>query len=170
MNWEATGAIGEIIGAVAVVFSLIYLATQIRISNRASRQAAEQNLLDNQRTWLGRIGENDSLSTIWLKGSRDDPTLTEVEWVRYGTLCNEITLNWERCYLLAKDGDVSSSIVERDQRLRENIIGSLGYRKWFAARKTTLTEEFAELLESELIVAGPYSVPYANSDPRERET
>jgi Zn-dependent membrane protease YugP len=57
MNWDAIGAIGEIIGAVAVVFSLIYLATQIRISNRASRQAAEQNLLDNQRTWLARIGE-----------------------------------------------------------------------------------------------------------------
>ena len=30
MNWEAIGALGEMIGAVAVVVSLVYLAVQIR--------------------------------------------------------------------------------------------------------------------------------------------
>jgi hypothetical protein len=30
MNWEAIGAIGEIVGAVAVVMTLGYLAMQIR--------------------------------------------------------------------------------------------------------------------------------------------
>ena len=30
MNWDAIGAIGEIIGALAVFLTLVYLATQIR--------------------------------------------------------------------------------------------------------------------------------------------
>ena len=30
MNWDAIGAIGEIIGAIAVVSTLFYLAVQIR--------------------------------------------------------------------------------------------------------------------------------------------
>lgn len=30
MNWEAVSAIGEIIGAIAVVISLVYVAAQIR--------------------------------------------------------------------------------------------------------------------------------------------
>jgi hypothetical protein len=34
MNWDALGAIGEIIGAVAVVATLIYLAVQIRQNTR----------------------------------------------------------------------------------------------------------------------------------------
>jgi hypothetical protein len=34
MNWEAIGAIGEILGAVAVVATLGYLATQIKQSRR----------------------------------------------------------------------------------------------------------------------------------------
>ena len=34
MNWEAIGAVGEIAGGPAVVISLIYLASQIRHSNR----------------------------------------------------------------------------------------------------------------------------------------
>ena len=34
MNWEAISTIAEIVGATAVVISLIYLATQIRQNNR----------------------------------------------------------------------------------------------------------------------------------------
>ena len=36
MNWEAIGAMGEIAGALAVVASLLYVAGQIRQSNRLS--------------------------------------------------------------------------------------------------------------------------------------
>ena len=41
MNWEAIGAVGEIVGAAAVIASLIYLASQIRHSSKAMRS---QNL------------------------------------------------------------------------------------------------------------------------------
>ena len=40
MNWEAVGAIGEIIGAVAVVVSILYLAAQISSNTRAIRSDA----------------------------------------------------------------------------------------------------------------------------------
>ena len=38
MNWEITGAISELIGAIAVVVSLLYLAKQIK-QNTASTEA-----------------------------------------------------------------------------------------------------------------------------------
>ena len=34
MNWEALGAIGEIVGAIAVVLTLGYLAVQMRQNTR----------------------------------------------------------------------------------------------------------------------------------------
>lgn len=40
MNWNALGAVGEIVGAVAVVVSLVYLAIQIRFSARTARSEA----------------------------------------------------------------------------------------------------------------------------------
>ncbi len=36
MNWEAIGAIGEILGAIAVVATLAYLAVQVRQNSRAT--------------------------------------------------------------------------------------------------------------------------------------
>ncbi len=47
MNWDAIGAIGEIVGAIAVVLTLFYLSRQIRHSSNVSKvssyhQAIEQ--------------------------------------------------------------------------------------------------------------------------------
>lgn len=44
MNWDAVGAIGEIIGATAVVVSLVYLAIQIRQNTNASKAATVQDM------------------------------------------------------------------------------------------------------------------------------
>ena len=41
MNWDAIGAIGEVVGALAVLITLIYLANQIRQSNRIGVTASE---------------------------------------------------------------------------------------------------------------------------------
>jgi len=36
MNWEAVGAIGEVIGAIAVLVTLMYLASQVRSARKAA--------------------------------------------------------------------------------------------------------------------------------------
>jgi hypothetical protein len=41
MNWEAIGAIGEIVGAVAVVATLFYLAVQVRQNSRFVERSNE---------------------------------------------------------------------------------------------------------------------------------
>ena len=52
MNWEAIGAIGEIVGAAAVIITLIYLASQVRTArkatldqNRLTRSAAIREII-----------------------------------------------------------------------------------------------------------------------------
>ena len=40
MQWDAIGAVGELIGALGVIASLVYLALQIRTSNRLARVEA----------------------------------------------------------------------------------------------------------------------------------
>ena len=40
MNWEAIGAVGETVGALAVLLTLVYLAMQIRQNTRSVQAAA----------------------------------------------------------------------------------------------------------------------------------
>jgi hypothetical protein len=41
MNWEAIGAVGEIVGAAAVVVTLIYVAVQVRQNTRSMDESRE---------------------------------------------------------------------------------------------------------------------------------
>jgi len=55
MNWDALGAIGEIVGAVGVIVSLLYLAIQVRSSSRQARHAAAQAVLAKLNTLIGQL-------------------------------------------------------------------------------------------------------------------
>ena len=46
MNWEAISTVSEVIGAIAVVVSLIYLAVQIRQNTHMSKSATRQAIAD----------------------------------------------------------------------------------------------------------------------------
>ena len=79
MNWDAIGAIGEILGALAVFGSLIYLASQIKVSNKSARQAAMQEVQNLTSDFIATLSSSDENSRIWVKGSFDDPDLTDYE-------------------------------------------------------------------------------------------
>ena len=47
MNWEAIGAIGEIVGGAGVIATLIYLAVQIRQNTRSVEAATYQSVAES---------------------------------------------------------------------------------------------------------------------------
>ena len=78
MNWDAIGAIGEVVGALAVVLSLIYLATQIRAGTRAARsQNIHTQTEQMQRIW--QLQTSPEMAQIQRKVFRDneEPTYEE---------------------------------------------------------------------------------------------
>jgi len=52
MNWDAIGAAGELVGAVAVLITVIYLAIQIRHTRDALRRAVRQSRAEVSRNRL----------------------------------------------------------------------------------------------------------------------
>jgi hypothetical protein len=50
MNWEAIGAIGEVLGALGVVFTLAYLAVQIRQNTRSMEEGRRLALAQTYQT------------------------------------------------------------------------------------------------------------------------
>ena len=67
MNWEAIGAVGEMVGAAAVLATLAYLATQVRKSNELARFNATKEIV-NQFNDLNRIATTDaSLRRVLMK-------------------------------------------------------------------------------------------------------
>ncbi len=58
MNWEAIGAIGESLGAIGVIVTVIYVALQIRQNSEAVRGATEQNLMSQEMALYALLAEH----------------------------------------------------------------------------------------------------------------
>ena len=98
MNWEAIGAIGEVLGAAGVVVTLVYLAYQIRQNtvqleqNTLAAKAAAQNasneaLRENRKA----IFESIEMAEIYLRGNQKPEELDEVSMLRYRLLVQNVT-------------------------------------------------------------------------------
>ena len=71
MNWEAIGAIGEILGAITVVLTLLYLAVQVKYAREATIDANRLNRANGIQSMLLALCTNEDLrsSVIQAQGS-----------------------------------------------------------------------------------------------------
>ena len=79
MNWEAVGALAELIGAAGVILSLIYLATQVRQSNQESRASMIHAIAAAGRDWNQPFQFDRDLAHAWTIGSEDPSKLAPAE-------------------------------------------------------------------------------------------
>ena len=77
MDWNAIGAVGEIVGALAVVVSLLYLATQVRHSVKTTKIQIEQAELQSLDKNFDRMIANPRLGIEMNRGRDDVPNLED---------------------------------------------------------------------------------------------
>ena len=70
MNWEMLSAIGQVVAAVGVIPSLIYLAIQIREQNKERRRAGINIMTAQWSELVKSAQESREFALLWLKGDR----------------------------------------------------------------------------------------------------
>ncbi|HZE58277.1 MAG TPA: hypothetical protein VE031_10525, partial [Chthoniobacterales bacterium] len=68
MNWDAISAVSQLVGSIAVVVSVLYLAVQLRSSTRVARVAAMDAAAAALRDVTKPFMENAELARIWRTG------------------------------------------------------------------------------------------------------
>ena len=78
MNWEAMGAIGESIGAIGVILTLVYLARQIRhsadqtsLNTKSVQASAYQQLIDHHTQLNQNLTTNTELFGILVRAEQE---------------------------------------------------------------------------------------------------
>jgi hypothetical protein len=79
MNWEAITAVGEIVGALAVVITLVYLSRQIRQANLQSEIEALRHTWDNLNQFCDALSQSKERAHLVLRGRRDLSDLDPAE-------------------------------------------------------------------------------------------
>jgi hypothetical protein len=103
MNWDAIAAIGEAIGATAVVISLIYLATQIRQNTQTVRASTFQALSDSAQGRLLAL-QNVENARIWRIGTSEPESLNLDERMLYVLMLQANARGFENLYYQHQSG------------------------------------------------------------------
>ena len=91
MNWDAVGAIGEIVGALAVLLTLFYLSIQIRQNIKLARsQIREQRTISSQEVMYQHAAHGDLVAK-----AAGGETLTEGEKVTMNMLSRALFRSYE---------------------------------------------------------------------------
>jgi hypothetical protein len=79
MNWEAIGAVGEIVSALAVLVTLIYLAIQVRHSRREQQASAIRANRMERREFHTALRDSPYIPIIYVKIESGDELTAEEE-------------------------------------------------------------------------------------------
>jgi hypothetical protein len=82
VNWEALGAIANLLAAIGVIATLIYLSIQIRQNTKAVRSSSIQNLVQSFSTTAQAAVENEYIIPLLLKANVGAEALTQEERAR----------------------------------------------------------------------------------------
>ena len=97
MNWDAIGAIGEIIGALAVVITLAYLAIQIRQNTKVAQASTRQGVTNSAMEGGKFIAECPDIA-VFLQKLNSGEELEPHELMRLNALAYFSTRNWENIH------------------------------------------------------------------------
>ena len=166
MSWQDLGSIGEMISAVAVVVSLIYLAFQIRQNTNQidqNTEAARATAFDSSMAQLGAarqaILENEDVAQIYYEGSIDPDSLSDHDRLRYRLIVHNILSSIWNVQTQAKVGGLATETWEAQLMILKRMMSSKGVR-WFWSN---YRGEFGETFQKE--VAGILSTEGDPSNP-----
>lgn len=147
MNWTMLGAVGEILGAIAVVLSLVYLARQVR--DGALEQARARWLEVNREvtTYSDSIAHDGEWADIVFRGWHDRDALTPVEVLRFNAGHLKLFSNWEAVFHYSREGGVHDWGAEAFLRRMEDMVGLPGLQAYWKGRRHWYTEDFASQVD-----------------------
>ena len=146
MNWDAISAIGEIIGAIAVVATLLYLSKEIRQNSRSVEISMLRDTTSQWNQWSEMIAVSPDLADIVVKGNLSYHSLSESEALRYGAYVQSFFDNAESYRIL-----ISKHQVDNDLQVLESIVSrrlrNSGFSKWWSENTTDYNDEFIGWVE-----------------------
>jgi hypothetical protein len=151
MNWEAIGAIGEILGAAGVIITLAYLAVQIRQNShqiersvQATRISADDAIARGFDQWRQLLISDEKVSDIFVRGLQDISALDTNERHRFNQLLNTfVWAGWQ----MWRSRDVMGAT---NSEFFRHLLRHPGARDWYVGSRAYFPDEYREMLDGVL--------------------
>lgn len=149
--WEAIGATGEVLGAIGVIITLAYLATQVRQSSRliernteATRVTADDAVVENFNDWRAMLVADPEVADIFARGMFEPRGLNRSERTRFNFMLG--TFGWTAWQLWRVDRLLGTP----NEHILRHLLLHEGGRMWYLDHRPFFPPDFRAAVDAEL--------------------
>ena len=159
--------LAEIVGAFAVVVSLVYVGIQVNDGVGASRSASVNDANVALQSWYLEVGSNEQTSNLFYRGLLSDEALPNEEEFQFLMIFHGVFLAFQNSYWLAEEGTLDPELLEALTAAVLGVKDTPGMQRYWRQRRSYLNASFGlyvdELLERETNTSMDiYRVPESN--------
>jgi len=148
MNLEALGNLGDFIGSIAVLVSLVYLAIQIRKSTETERTSTYQSIVSDFGQMNQSLAADPELIALYVRGLEDFDALDATARARISQVFYMTFRYFENMYYQQRKGYLEDEVWVGWKRLMLTYFSNPGFQTWWGMRRDVFGEPFARFLET----------------------
>ncbi len=149
MNWEAVGAVAESVGAVGIIVTLIYLATELRRNTRSVGSATAQASSGSAQARLMALQTPEN-ARVWRAGSSDPESLDADEQALFHLMLQSTFRGFEDQFHQHRAGLLASEHWDSYARAFLDMMQRPGFQRFWSQRREVFTKSFAEWVDAQL--------------------
>lgn len=148
VNWEAVGAIAELLGAIGVIATLIYLASQIRQNTKALYRNEMNVAMEQWSSFRILMLSNPTFGDVFSRGIQDLASLSREERLIHDNLLTELMQISRHTYHRSKEGVVGMEEWEQNSKPHlAGVVRSPGFKAWWHENKSMFPDDFVAEVE-----------------------
>lgn len=148
MDWTAAAAVANLVSAVAVVASLVYLALQVRHSTRVARAAAQDSVVAAARAVTLQLGQDPELDAIFRAGLQDLGGLSVDQRARFIHLAFQLLKIFESMHYQYRVGVLDEDTWRGWERMVHHYVAAPGLRAYYELRRDAFPRRFQDLIDA----------------------
>ena len=145
MNWQAVIAISEVLGAIGVIFSLVYVGKQLHMSNLAAEAASTDQITHRFLQWMLDVsGEDDAIARFFRDGTAALRQSTPREVMRLFGSIQVLLKIIEEMHSLRMNGFISDDTWSGWENWFSNMKSYDIVQLFFVAKQKNYSQAFRE--------------------------
>src|SRR3989338_2365683 len=150
MNWEAVSAIGQLLGAVAVVITLVYVSREVRANPQAMVRCTRDSVCRKLMELNHMLAQDDRLAWIFQHGSKDPQweSLSEEARARLAAVLFSLFKVFENLYLHTLNESIEPEVWEYNNQMLFVYATQPGCRRYWEMRRAVFDVRFRTVVDS----------------------
>ena len=139
--------VAEVIGAFAVVVSLIYVGVQVNDSNSAVRSASVNDANVAVQEWYMQIGSDEQTSHLFYRSLMSDEIKSNEDEFQFIMMFHGVFLGFQNSYLMAEEGTIDSELLDGLTGAILTVKDTPGMKRYWRQRRITLHPRFVRYVD-----------------------